>query len=113
MKSTFKKNVAGDIRRYTFTCARAGKCDTTSEKPLHPQAIIKCGCQAKLVIRLDYLAGYVISKIFLEHNHELKPENARFFRCNRYINSWVRNQVDLLDQSGVRLNKSYDVCVNG
>ncbi|KAI3909282.1 hypothetical protein MKW98_025924 [Papaver atlanticum] len=64
-------------------------------------------------MRLDSLVGYVISKIILEHNHELNRENARYFSCNRFINSWVKNQIDLLDQSGVRLNKSYDVCVNG
>ncbi|KAI3932617.1 hypothetical protein MKW98_012588 [Papaver atlanticum] len=113
MKSTFKKNVAGEIRSYTFTCARAGKRDSVSEKNLQPQATIKCGCLAKLVLRLDYLIGYVISKLVLEHNHEQNPENARYFRCNRYVNSWVKNQIDLLDQSGVRLYKSYGVCVNG
>ncbi|KAI3859220.1 hypothetical protein MKX03_034624 [Papaver bracteatum] len=113
MKITFKKNVAGEIRSHTFTCAIAGKCDCTSGTPLQPQATIKCGCLAKLVVLLDSLVGYVIIKIFLEHNHNVKRENARYFHCNRYISSWVRNQVDLLDQSGVRLNKSYDVCVNG
>lgn len=39
MKSTFKKNVAGEIRSCTFTCARAGKRDSVSEKyySLKPQ----------------------------------------------------------------------------
>lgn len=73
MKSTFKKNVAGEIRSYTFTCARAGKRDSVSEKILQPQTTIKCGCLAKLVLRLDYLIGYVISKLVLEHNHEQNP----------------------------------------
>ncbi|KAI3834748.1 hypothetical protein MKX03_003475 [Papaver bracteatum] len=112
VKSTSVKNGAGYIRSYKFTCAPAGKCIFVSEKPLRPQAIIKCGCQAKLVSRLDCLVGYVIIQLNLEHNHEMKPENARHFRCNRFINSQVKNQIDLLDQSGVRLCKSYDVCVS-
>ncbi|XP_026385003.1 protein FAR-RED IMPAIRED RESPONSE 1-like [Papaver somniferum] len=112
VKSTSVKNGAGYIRSYKFTCARAGKCSSVSENPLRPQATIKCGCQAKLVLQLDCLVGYVISQLNLDHNHELKPENARHFRCNRFINSRVKNQIDLLDQSGVRLCKSYDVCVN-
>ncbi|XP_026460905.1 protein FAR1-RELATED SEQUENCE 11-like [Papaver somniferum] len=61
LKSTFVKNGVGCIRSYKFTCARAGKCNSISEKPLRPQATIKCGCQAKLVLRLDCLVGYVIS----------------------------------------------------
>ncbi|KAI3929899.1 hypothetical protein MKW98_004053 [Papaver atlanticum] len=51
MKSKFKKNVAGEIRCYIFTCARAGKRDSVSEKKLQPQATIKFGCLAKLVLR--------------------------------------------------------------
>ncbi|KAI3881657.1 hypothetical protein MKX03_017576 [Papaver bracteatum] len=112
VKSTYVKNGAGHIRSYTFTCARAGKCNSVSKNPLRPQVTIKCGCQAKLVLRLDGLVGYVINQLNLEHNHELKLENARYFRCNRFINSRVRNQLELLDRSGVRLCKGYDVCVN-
>ncbi|KAI3850705.1 hypothetical protein MKW98_030765 [Papaver atlanticum] len=97
---------------YKFTCARAGKCNSISEKPLRPQATIKCGCQAKIVLRLDCLVGYVIIQLNLEHNHEMIPEFTIHFRCNHFINSRVKNQIDLLDQSGIRLCKSYDVCVN-
>ncbi|KAI3875220.1 hypothetical protein MKX03_008918 [Papaver bracteatum] len=112
VKSTSAKNGAGCIRRYKFTCARAGKCNSISEKPLRTQATIKCGFQANLVLRLDCLVGYVISQLNLEHNHETKPEFSRHFHCNRFINSRVKNQIDLLDQSGIRLCKNYDVCVN-
>ncbi|XP_026384144.1 protein FAR1-RELATED SEQUENCE 4-like [Papaver somniferum] len=112
VKSTSVKNGAGCTRSYKFTCTQAGKCNSISEKQLRPQATIKCGCQAKLVLRLDCLVGYVISQLNLEHNHELKPEFARHFRCNRFIDSLVKNQIDLLDQYGIRLCKSYDVCVN-
>ncbi|KAI3960935.1 hypothetical protein MKW98_019136, partial [Papaver atlanticum] len=79
VKSTSVKNGAGCIRSYKFTCARAGKCNSISEKPLRPPAKIKCGCQAKLVLRLYCLVGYVISQLNLEHNHELKPEFAIHF----------------------------------
>ncbi|KAI3978677.1 hypothetical protein MKX01_015852, partial [Papaver californicum] len=98
MKSSVKNNTLGEIRSYTFTCARAGKCDSTSEEPLNPQATIKCECPARIVIRLDTLVGYVISKIELVHNHPLNPDDARFFRCNRYVNAHVRNQTDLFDR---------------
>ncbi|XP_026459672.1 protein FAR-RED IMPAIRED RESPONSE 1-like [Papaver somniferum] len=112
VKSISVTNAAGHIRSYTFTCARAGKCNSVSENTLRPQATIKCGCQANLVLRLYFLVGYVISQLNLEYNHEKNPENARYFRCNRFINSRVKKQLDLLDQSAGRLCKGYDVCVN-
>ncbi|MCL7034273.1 hypothetical protein MKW94_017893, partial [Papaver nudicaule] len=100
MKYASVKNKRGGARSYTFACARAGKHDFTSEKPLRPQATIKYGCTTKLVLRLDCQFGYVINQLVLEHNLELKPEYARYFYCNRDINSQVKNQIDILDLSG-------------
>ncbi|KAI3846478.1 hypothetical protein MKW98_021643, partial [Papaver atlanticum] len=112
MKISVKKNILGEIRSYTFTCARAGKCDNTGEKPLNAQVTIKCECPARIVIRLDTLVGYVISKVELFHNHPLNPDDSRFFRCNRYISAHVRNQIDIFDRAGVRVNKVYNICRN-
>ncbi|KAI3854258.1 hypothetical protein MKW98_024681 [Papaver atlanticum] len=95
MKSSVKKNILGEIRSYTFTCTRAGKCDNTGEKPLNPQVTIKYECPARIVIQLDTIVGYVISKIELVHNHPPNPDDSIFFRCNR---------------AGVRVNKVYNVC---
>ncbi|KAI3890994.1 hypothetical protein MKW98_007299 [Papaver atlanticum] len=105
-----KKNILGEIRSYTFTCARAGKCDNTGEKPLNPQVTIKCECPARIMIRIDTLVGYVINKVKLVHNHPLNPDNSRFCCCNRYISAYVRNQIDLFDRAGVRVNKVYNIC---
>ncbi|XP_026428380.1 protein FAR-RED IMPAIRED RESPONSE 1-like [Papaver somniferum] len=107
-----KKNILGEIRSYTFTCARAGKCDNTGEKPLDPQVTTKCQFPARIMIRLDTLVGYVISKVDLVYNHPLNPDDSRFFRCNRYISAHVMNQIDLFDRAGVRVNKVYNICRN-
>jgi len=46
-----------------------------------------------------------------EHNHHLSPHKSRLVRSNRKINMQAKRVIDINDQAGVCLNKSFQSLV--
>ncbi|GLT69332.1 hypothetical protein SLA2020_414910 [Shorea laevis] len=42
-----------------------------------------------------------------EHNHDLSPSKARYFKCNRILNPSVKRQIIVNDIAGIRPSQSY------
>ena len=47
------------------------------------------------------------NSVELNHNHSMSPSKARFYSCHRTISAIARRRLQLNDDGGIRLNKSY------
>jgi hypothetical protein len=60
------------------------------------QPTIKTYCKAKLNAKLVETKWYMTSTK-IDHNHRLSPNKARYFKCNRNLNSNVRRKIVVND----------------
>jgi len=54
---------------------------------------------------------WFLSKVVLEHNHQLSPGKARFFRCNKIINDSAKRRLELNDRAGICTSKNFNSLV--
>ncbi|PUZ38986.1 hypothetical protein GQ55_9G241200 [Panicum hallii var. hallii] len=101
-----KRNEDGMVRYFTLTCSRQGKAQYTSKNTFKPNPSIRMQCPAKVNF---YLQGekFCISSVILEHNHAVSPNKARFLRCHKKLDVHAKRRLELNDQAGIRINKSF------
>jgi hypothetical protein len=104
IKKITKDKTTGEMIRVTLACGRQGKPQPTTNMP---QPTIKTDCKAKLNAKLIETKWYVTS-VKIDHNHGLSPNKARYFKCNRKLNSKVRRQIVVNDISGIGLSQSFN-----
>jgi len=63
-------------------------------------------CPTKIIVRLKEQVWYIIS-VTEEHSHMLSPTKSHMFCRNRKINIHVQKSLQINDEVGVKLNKSY------
>jgi hypothetical protein len=111
-KRSSRRNEEGEVRTVMLSCSRQGTHVNNSQNPFKPQASSRVGCTAHLTANNVY-GRWVITVLVLQHdNHELSPSKSRFFRCNRIITPHVRNQININDQAGIRMNKNFSSLVH-
>ena len=49
----------------------------------------------------------MISGVHLEHNHILSPGKSRHFRSNKVLDLATKRRLELNDEAGITLNKSF------
>ena len=50
----------------------------------------------------------VLSRVVLEHNHELSsPNKVRYFKCNKKLDPQIKRRLELNDQVGINVNKNF------
>ncbi|KAG6624753.1 hypothetical protein CIPAW_16G049800 [Carya illinoinensis] len=96
----------GSIRYVTLGCARGGKAQNRTTNVARPRPTSKTDCKAR--INVIYEKGVLtVSSVNNSHNHGLSPQKSRFFRCNREVSESVKRVLDINDQAGIRMNKSF------
>ncbi|KAH9768887.1 protein FAR1-RELATED SEQUENCE [Citrus sinensis] len=84
-----------------------------SQKPnplifLRLQPNQKIGCNAKIGGRLDFVCGkWVIGNLIFEHNHAVSPSKSRYYRCNRTISPFVKKQLEINEEVGIKMAQSF------
>ncbi|XP_042969131.1 protein FAR1-RELATED SEQUENCE 5-like [Carya illinoinensis] len=96
----------GSIRYVTLGCACGGKARnrTTNVARLRPTSKTECKAQINVMFKKGVLK---VSSVNNSHNHGLSPQKSRFFRCNREVSESVKRVLDINDQAGIRMNKSF------
>ncbi|KAH9760448.1 protein FAR1-RELATED SEQUENCE [Citrus sinensis] len=108
MRRSCRKGDDGSLRYVTFTCGRNGKSKAKDTNVLRLQPNQKIGCNAKLGGRFDLVTGkWVIGNMILEHNHAVSPSKSRYYRCNRTISPFVKKQLEINDEAGIRMAQSF------
>ncbi|KAG2693966.1 hypothetical protein I3760_08G119400 [Carya illinoinensis] len=110
MTQRSKRENDRSVRYVTLGCARGGKARKRITNISKPCPITKTDCKARInaVLADDVLR---ITTICNAHNHRLSPQKARFFRCNRAIDDFVKRQLDINDKAGKGMSKSFNALV--
>jgi hypothetical protein len=86
------KDPSGCINRITLACSREGNTKTKSTF-CKPNQTIKTGCKAKLNSKLVETKWYVTS-VCIDHNHDLSPGQARYFKCNKILDPILKRKLE-------------------
>jgi hypothetical protein len=49
-----------------------------------------------------------VTSVSAKHNHDLSPGNARYFRCNKNLDSTAKRKLLINDRAGISMSKSYN-----
>ncbi|XP_042946172.1 uncharacterized protein LOC122279550 [Carya illinoinensis] len=94
------------IRYVTLGCACGGKTRNSTTNVARPHPTSKTECKARINVMLE--KGVLkVSSVNNFHNHSLSPQKSRFFCCNREVSESVKRVLDINDQAGIRMNKSF------
>ena len=108
MQRSCRKRDDEGLRHVTFTCGRNSKSKAKSTNVLRLQPNQKIGCNAKIGGRLDFVNGkWVIENLILEHNHVVSPSKSRYYRCNRTISHFVKKQLEINEEAGIKMAQSF------
>ncbi|XP_042396465.1 protein FAR-RED IMPAIRED RESPONSE 1-like [Zingiber officinale] len=102
-----KKGDDGQIKYFSFGCSKNGKTVPKVKNSFYPRACSKTDCKAKINITVHNDELCVITSIQLEHNYALSPRKSRHFRCNKVLDSQTKRKLELNDQAGITLSKSF------
>ena len=95
------------LKYYTLACVRGGKRISIVKSAFNPRLSTKTNCEAKINIIVGNDRYFTISSVNLEHNHALSPHKARFERCNKKMDAYVKRRLELNDQAGIGLSKNF------
>ncbi|KAG6517174.1 hypothetical protein ZIOFF_020554 [Zingiber officinale] len=101
----------GKQKYFSIGCAKNRKKVSQAKNALHPRPSSKTNCKAKINVAVRNDGNFVITSVDLEHNHLLSPGKSRHFRCNKVLDSATKRKLELNDQAGITLNKSFHSCV--
>ncbi|KAF5449881.1 hypothetical protein F2P56_030283 [Juglans regia] len=100
------------VRYVTLGCARGGKARNRTLNVARSRPTGKTECKANInALKVD--GKFRLTTIHNIHNHGLSPKKSRFFRCNREVSDSVKRVLDINDEAGIRMNKSFGSLVVG
>ncbi|KAG2730102.1 hypothetical protein I3760_01G277300 [Carya illinoinensis] len=94
------------VRYVTVGCARCGKARNRTSNVARPRPTSKTDCKA-MINALFRKGVLTLSSVNNTHNHGLSPRKTRFFRCNKEVSESIKRLLDINDQAGIRMNKSF------
>ncbi|KAJ6830416.1 protein FAR1-RELATED SEQUENCE 5-like [Iris pallida] len=107
-----KKGDDRKLRYVALECSRGNKLwQSKGLNVLRPRPQGGIGCKVRLSARLNIDGEWEITKLVLDHNHDLCPSKTRFYRCNRKLTPSMKRKLVLHDIVGVRPNKSINTIV--
>ncbi|KAG6655026.1 hypothetical protein CIPAW_05G186800 [Carya illinoinensis] len=94
------------LRYVTLGCAQGGMARNRTSNVAKPRPTSKTDCKARINVTLER-GVFKVNGVDNSHNHGLSPKKSRFFRCNREVSESVKRVLDINDQVGIRMNKSF------
>ncbi|XP_027915923.1 protein FAR1-RELATED SEQUENCE 7-like [Vigna unguiculata] len=93
-----------------LVCSREGNYVSTIPPELksQPTKIKNCGARITAVKKGGQ---WHIKNVILDHNHDLSSMKSRIIRGNKKLNMQVKQTLDMNDEAGVRINKSFQSLV--
>ncbi|XP_026382553.1 protein FAR1-RELATED SEQUENCE 4-like [Papaver somniferum] len=112
IKRTNRRNEVGIIRSMMYVCNRAGNPVNKTKNISKRRKSNCCDCKAYITARLDDEDKWEISQLKLDHNHTYDPSLSRHYRQHRKVEPHVLRTIDLNDQSGIPMEKTFRSVVN-
>ncbi|XP_028082529.1 protein FAR1-RELATED SEQUENCE 5-like [Camellia sinensis] len=108
-----KNKQTKEITSRTFVCYKDGSRGIDKRDPLvkFPRQEVRCGCGARLSIKLDRNLGKYVAIDFVEHyNHDLvREECIHMLPSRRKISTTQVIEVELASKSGIPLRSAYEL----
>ncbi|XP_045810181.1 protein FAR1-RELATED SEQUENCE 4-like [Trifolium pratense] len=101
------KNGDDGKRYFTLGCSRARSYVSNSKNLLKPNPITKSQCKARVNVCVSLDGTVTISRVSLEHNHELSPSKSRYFRCNKNLDPHIKRRLELNDRAGINVSRNF------
>jgi len=101
-----KKGTDNELRYFIRVCSREGNFVSAIPADMQTQPTQALKCPDRIIVTKKEDKWYIT--VFVEeHSHDLSPTKSRMFRSNRKINLKVKRTLEMNDDAGVRLNKSF------
>ncbi|XP_045809922.1 protein FAR-RED IMPAIRED RESPONSE 1-like [Trifolium pratense] len=101
------KNGDDGKKYFTLACSRGTKYVSKSKNLLKSNPITKTQCKARLNACICLDGTVSISRIVLEHNHDLSPTKARYFRSCKNLEPHFKKRLELNDQAGINVSRNF------
>ncbi|XP_043698783.1 protein FAR-RED IMPAIRED RESPONSE 1 isoform X3 [Telopea speciosissima] len=85
IKNSRRSKISGEFIDAKFACSRYGTKHESS-KVINPRPCLKTDCKASMHVKRKQDGKWVVHDFIKEHNHDLLPAQAHFFRSHRSIN---------------------------
>jgi len=101
-----KKGKDNELKYVKLVCCREGNYVSTIRPEVKTLPSQTKQCQAGISVgKKD--GKWHIRNVVMEHSHDISPIESRLISGNRKVNIHARQTVDINDEAGVRINKSY------
>ena len=105
------RKIDGVSTYLTVACHRYGDSHRKVVGSLNPKPVVKSNCKARLCAKRMEDGKWCVTRFDNEHNHDLSPSKAHRFRCNRKLTNHAKRSLNLFDEAGIPMNKSYNTLV--
>jgi hypothetical protein len=92
---------------FTLACSRARKHESKSKNLLKPNPITRTQCKARVSVAVSLDGTIRVSRVALEHNHELSPTKSRYFRCNKNLDPDIKRRLEFYDNAGINVSRNF------
>ncbi|XP_057450136.1 protein FAR-RED IMPAIRED RESPONSE 1-like [Lotus japonicus] len=96
---------------FTLGCSRARKYVSNSKNLLKPNPTVGVQCKARLNACMSSDGTVVISRVVLEHNHELSLTKAGYVRRNKNLDPCIKRRLRLNDQAEIDGSRNFQSSV--
>ncbi|XP_057446726.1 protein FAR-RED IMPAIRED RESPONSE 1-like [Lotus japonicus] len=101
-----------DGRKYfTLGCNHARKYVTHRKNVSKPNPIPKEQCKARLNACMCSDGTIIISRVVVEHNHELGPTTQRYYNRSKVLGTRMKRRLELNDQGGTNVRSTFQSLV--
>lgn len=100
------KNADDGKKYFTLACNCARRYVSTSKNPSKQYLTSKTQCRARLNACVALDGSSTISRIVIEHNHELGQTRGRYFRLDESSGTHVERNSELNDQGGINVGRN-------
>lgn len=102
------KKLDGVVKYFRVVCHKYREPAKNSKITLKPHPVIKACCKVKICAKLLNDRKWGITTLEIAHNHGLSPSKSRFHWCNRHVTPYIKRRLELNNDAGIPMNKSYN-----
>ncbi|XP_014499361.1 protein FAR-RED IMPAIRED RESPONSE 1-like [Vigna radiata var. radiata] len=108
---TSKRSKNNELNFMKLVCCREGKYISPIAPELKTQPSQKTECPAGITVAMKE-GRWQVRTVVIEHSHDMCPNNSNLIRGNRRLNMHAKHTLNMNDDAGVRINKSFVSLVN-
>ncbi|XP_057529262.1 protein FAR-RED IMPAIRED RESPONSE 1 isoform X2 [Amaranthus tricolor] len=107
IKNSRRSKKSKDFIDAKFACSRYGVTPEFDAGSSRRPGVKKTDCKASMHVKRNKYGKWIIHEFIKEHNHELLPALAYYFRIDRNVKLVEKNNIDILHAVSERTKKLY------